>query len=85
MRCGGDAGSVGRDAWFAGRYLTVSEQRPRQGRKALAAYGKTVWVLTPVAGAKMSGGEVSPTGLDQPLIRFFDGDKTNSSPGRARQ
>src|SRR5882672_12236158 len=27
-------------------------------------------VLTPVAGAKMSGGEVSPTGLDQPPIRF---------------
>jgi hypothetical protein len=27
-------------------------------------------VLTPVAGAKMSGGEVSSTGLDQPPIRF---------------
>ena len=40
-------------------------------------------VLAPVAGVKSGEGEIGPTG---PIKLSFadDGDKTNSSPGRAR-
>src|ERR1700676_4208555 len=41
-------------------------------------------VLTPVAGAKSAVANSNPTGLEEPLKSADDGDKTNSSPGRAR-
>ena len=40
-------------------------------------------VLAPVAGVKLRGGEVNPTGL-MSRKSANDGGKTNSSPGRAR-
>jgi hypothetical protein len=41
-------------------------------------------VLTPVAGAKSAVANSNPTGVEEPLKSADDGDKTNSSPGRAR-
>jgi hypothetical protein len=41
-------------------------------------------VLTPVAGAKSAVACSNPTGIEGSLKSADDGDKTNSSPGRAR-
>jgi hypothetical protein len=41
-------------------------------------------VLAPVAGVQVGGGVFDPTGSDGTIQFADDGDKTNSSPGRAR-
>ena len=93
MRCGG-RGSVGRASVVAGRVfgpVSIQPARQTNGAKArrslLAETGCCVRqnrvVLAPVAGVKLSGGEVNSTELDQPGSAN-DGDKTNSSPRRAR-
>ena len=48
----------------------------------VAAYGKTVWSWHPLLVLNLRR-RVGPTGLRQ-SISADDGDKTNSSPGRAR-
>jgi hypothetical protein len=67
---------------IAGRAKLVSDKR-RAGRTTLFAYGKTVWSWHPLL-VSTPRRRSRPTG--QNLRRQFagDGDKTNSSPGRAR-
>jgi hypothetical protein len=62
------------DWHLARRSLLAKTGRVRQNRV----------VLTPVAGAKSAVANSNPTGVEEPLKSADDGDKTNSSPGRAR-
>ena len=67
MRCGG-RGGVG--AMRVRRAVSHRERTTARWTKGARCVRQNRVVLTPVAGAKISGGEVSPTGLDQPPIRF---------------
>jgi len=81
MGCGG-RGSVGRALDSQGRYKPVSDRTARQTRD-VAADGKTVWSWHPLL--VLSRRRLSqPDRVRQNLQSADDGDKTNSSPGRAR-
>jgi hypothetical protein len=73
--CGGRGSAQG----IAGRILSVSD-RPALRRTALFAYGKTVVVPTPVAGAKLSVAKSIQPGSTSRQAGS-DGDKTNSLAG----
>jgi hypothetical protein len=60
----------------------VSDLEGAQDERRLSVRQNRV-VLTPVAGAK-SAVTIQPDRVEQSLESADDGDKTNSSPGRAR-
>jgi hypothetical protein len=81
MRCGG-RGSVGRERNRRADFKSVSEPPARRTNGA-DAYGKTVWSWHPLlvsSRRRFSQARPGP----QNLQSADDGDKTNSSPGRAR-
>jgi hypothetical protein len=77
--CGG-RGSVGR-AGIAGRF-SVSDQLARW-TNGVASYGKAVWSWHPLLVLNWRR-FCGPDRVRQDLQSADDGDKTNSSPGRAR-
>ena len=82
MGCGGRE-SVGAQMRSQGGLNPVSDWQARRTNDVFCVRQNRV-VLTPVAGAKSAVANSDPTGLSSRLKSADDGDKTNSSPGRAR-
>ena len=80
MGCGGRDGVGAQGDRRAGP--TAREQSRRAGRTALFAYGKTVWSRHPLLVPSCRW-LIRSDRIGQPQAGS-DGDKTNSSPGRAR-
>jgi hypothetical protein len=82
MGCGGRE-SVGAQLRSQGGMNPVSDCLARRTNDVFSVRQNRV-VLTPVAGAKSAVACSNPTGIEGSLKSADDGDKTNSSPGRAR-
>jgi hypothetical protein len=77
-----DARALGRQSQSQGEMNLVSEMR-RARRTTLFAYGKTVWSWHPLLMLSQRR-FYEPDRVRQSRQFAGDGDKTNSSPGRAR-